>query len=70
MPVDNNFQFSKTYQCELVDGIKVDFTISAEIKDIDKKEVDKKDLEEILHNFAYSSKNFYLNLGNEINSKL
>ena len=64
MPDNSNLNSSKTYQYTCENGTNVNISITAEIKDLNKN-----DLQEILHEYAISTHNFYLNLGKEINNK-
>lgn len=51
----------KEYEFETEKGSKVKVKVEAKIE-----ELSKEDLEEILHEFAIRSRNFYLSLGREI----
>lgn len=64
MQNNGEIELVRTYYIETENGTKVELKMVAEIKDLSKS-----DLEEILHEVATSSRNFYLDLGNEINSK-
>ena len=55
----------KTYEHAHEGGTEIKITITAEAKNLNKS-----DLEKILHKFAVCSRSFYLDFGNEINSKL
>ncbi len=56
--------YEKKYHFKSEKGTDVEVSIAAEIKDLNKN-----DLQEILHEYAVSTHNFYLNLGKEINNK-
>ncbi len=62
---NRDIEFVRTYYIETENSTKVELKIVAEIKDLSKS-----DLIKILHEVATSSRCFYLDLGNEINSKL
>lgn len=62
---DNLLNFKKKYQYESPNGSNTEITMTANIKNLNKD-----DLQNIVHEFASSSHNFYIRLGNEINNKL
>lgn len=59
----NDLNRTKTYDFVCSGGSTLKVVISAEIKDLNKS-----DLQELLHEFANAHKSFYLGLGNEINN--
>lgn len=62
--VNSNLNFTKKYQYQSPNGSDTEIIITANIENSDKD-----DLQDILHNFASHTRNFYISLGNEINNK-
>ncbi|MBS5632051.1 MAG: hypothetical protein KHX45_24765 [Clostridiales bacterium] len=57
--------FRKKYDFAAKNGSEVKIEIAVEIENLDCN-----DMQEILHEYALRTRNFYLSMGNEINSKL
>jgi aspartate carbamoyltransferase regulatory subunit len=64
LTTDNLLHYEKKYQYDSPHGSNTEITMTANIKNLNKD-----DLQEIVHEFASRTHNFYICLGNEINNK-